>query len=156
MRVHVLVMAAILAVHALPAGAVDTQEEAAPQPGNVDLTAVRAKVKAKDWAGAIADLVVITNKTAHADAYNLLAFSLRNVGSFDEAHRNYDKALALDPDHKGAREYLGELYVKTGQMAKAREQLAILRKLCPTGCEELDDLNKAIAAGPPPAKAKGK
>ncbi len=156
MRFGIVLVAAVLAVMPQPAAAVDTQEEARPPPGNVDLTAVRAKIKAKDWASAIADLAVITNKTANADAYNLLAFSLRNVGSHDEAFRFYDKALALDPNHKGAREYLGELYVKTNMMANAREQLAHLQKLCPQGCEELDDLKKAIAAGPPRAKAKGK
>ncbi len=58
----------------------------------------------------------------------------------------YTKALALDPDHKGAREYLGELYVETGQLDKAKEQLVVLTRLCPTGCEELEDLQKAIAA----------
>lgn len=156
MRCRLLLAAVVFVVMPLAAAAVDTQEDAPQQQGSVDLTAARAKIKAKDWAGAIADLAVITNKTANADAYSLLAFSLRNVGSYDDAHRYYDKALSLDPNHKGAREYLGELYVKTGKMAEARAQFVVLQKLCPRGCEELDDLKKAIAAGPPPARAKGK
>jgi len=57
----------------------------------------------------------------------------------------YTKALELAPDHKAAREYLGELYVETGATDKAKEQLAALEKLCPSGCEELEDLQKAIA-----------
>ena len=60
------------------------------------------------------------------------------------------KALDFDPEHKGALEYLGELYVQTGELAKAREHVVLLTKLCPQGCEELEDLQKALAqAGTP-------
>ena len=59
----------------------------------------------------------------------------------------YLKALKINPKHKGAHEYLGELYVETGQLAKAREMLADLEKLCGnTSCEEYEDLEKAINA----------
>ena len=123
--------------------AVDTQSNVGP----VDLTSVRAKVKAKDWKAAIEELRPIIAKVDDADAYNLYAFSLRNTGDHKQAFTYYAKALDFDPDHKGAREYLGELYVMTDNMPKAREQLAILERLCPSGCEELDDLRKAIAEG---------
>jgi protein involved in temperature-dependent protein secretion len=49
----------------------------------------------------------------------------------------------------GAREYLGELYVETGDLSKAREQLVVLTKLCPQGCEEREDLEKALASAAP-------
>ncbi|RTL71245.1 MAG: tetratricopeptide repeat protein, partial [Hyphomicrobiales bacterium] len=62
------------------------------------------------------------------------------------AYTFYRKALDFDPDHKGALEYLGELYVETGDLPKARENLARLEKLCPSGCEEREDLEKAIAS----------
>ena len=116
-----------------------------PPNAAVDLTSVRQKIKAKDWQGAIAELKPIVARIDNADAYNLYAFSLRNVGDRKAAFTYYAKALDFDPKHKSAREYLGELYVITGDMAKAREQLAILEKLCPSGCEELEDLRKAIA-----------
>ena len=105
----------------------------------------RAKVKAKDWAGAIAELKRIAQGTTHADIYSLLGFALRNAGDIAEAKIYYAKALDFDPEHKGAHEYLGELYLKINDMAKAKEQLAILEKLCPRGCEELDDLRQHIA-----------
>mgnify|MGYP001412607178 FL=1 len=124
--------------------AVDTQTNVA----DVDLTSVRQKVKAKDWKAAIEELRPIIAKVDNADAYNLYAFSLRKTGDYKQAFTFYGKALDFDPDHKGAREYLGELYVMTNNMESAREQLAILQKLCPSGCEELDDLREAIAAGP--------
>jgi len=130
-----------------PAMAVDTVvSKDAP-----DLAAVRAKIKAKEWKAAIADLNgLIDNGVQHADVYNLLGFSLRKSGDYRTAHTFYRKALEFDPDHKGALEYLGELYVETGDLPRAREHVARLQKLCPQGCEELEDLEKALAqAGPP-------
>ena len=111
-----------------------------------DLASVRAKVKAEDFRGAIAELNPILKTNPDADAHNLMGFSLRKTGDFKQAFVHYEKALALDPKHKGALEYLGELYVQTGQTPKAKEIAARLKKLCPKGCEELADLEKAIAA----------
>jgi tetratricopeptide (TPR) repeat protein len=85
----------------------------------------------------------------HADVYNLMGFALRKSGDQKQAFTFYRKALDFDPQHKGALEYLGELYVETGQIDKARENVARLKTLCPKGCEELADLEKAIAAAPP-------
>lgn len=115
------------------------------------LDAVRAKVKAKDWKAAITDLNQMIDKgVQHADVYNLLGFSLRKSGDPKTAYVFYRKALDFDPNHKGALEYLGELYVETGQLAEAREHVVLLQKLCPQGCEELEDLQKAIAEAPAP------
>jgi Flp pilus assembly protein TadD len=111
-----------------------------------DLTSVRAKIKAKDYAAALAELRDLAEDTQQADVYNLLGFTLRKTGDFKTSLTYYTKALELQPDHKAAREYLGELYVETGNLAKAKEQLAILAKLCPSGCEEREDLQKAISA----------
>lgn len=134
----------VLAAVPLPAVAVDMQTNVE----DVDLTSVRQKVKAKDWKAAIEELKPIVARVDNADAYNLYAFSLRNTGDYRQAFTYYGKALDFDANHKGAHEYLGELYVMTNNMPKAHEHLAILEKLCPSGCEELDDLRKAIAAGP--------
>jgi tetratricopeptide (TPR) repeat protein len=118
-----------------------------------DLTAVRAKIKAKDFRSALADLTAMIDKgVQHADVYNLMGFSLRKTGDYPKALTFYKKALDFDADHKGAHEYLGELYVETNQLPKAKEHLAILEKLCPQGCEEREDLEKAIATASPKAK----
>jgi tetratricopeptide (TPR) repeat protein len=110
-----------------------------------DLSAVRAKIKAKDWKGATADLNgMVDNGIQHADVYNLLGFSLRNQGDTKSAQTYYAKALDFDPEHKGALEYQGELYVKLGQFDKAQANLTKLVKLCPQGCEEREDLEEAI------------
>jgi len=138
-----LVFCAALAFASPAAFAVDTVvSKDAP-----DLTAVRAKIKAKDFKSALVDLNGMIDKgVQHADVYNLMGFSLRKTGDYPKALTFYKKALDFDADHKGAHEYLGELYVETGQMPKAKEHLAILEKLCPQGCEEREDLAEAIAA----------
>lgn len=109
-----------------------------------DLTSPREKIKSKNYVGAIEELKKISDTNQHADVYNLLGFSLRKSGDFKSALTYYTKALEFDPNHKAAREYLGELYVETGNIEKAKEQLAALAKLCPGGCEEREDLQKAI------------
>jgi tetratricopeptide (TPR) repeat protein len=121
-----------------------------------DLTSVRSKIKAKDFKAAIAELTPMLETHQHADVYNLLGFSLRKTGDAKQAYTFYRKALEFDPEHKGALEYLGELYVETGQIDKARENVALLKKLCPTGCEELADLEQAIAAAPKASAATNK
>src|SRR5690349_75524 len=81
------------------AGAVDTPTtREAP-----DLSSVRAKVKAKEWAAAITELNGMIDKgVQHADVYNLLGFSLRKSGDRKTAYTYYKKALDFDPEHKGA------------------------------------------------------
>lgn len=124
------------------AGAVDTVARPGPE-----LASARALVKEKRWHAAIGVLARLAVLEPSADVFNLLAFSQRNAGDFASALDNYMRALALDPDHLGAHEYLGELYVKTGEMEKARALLARLVVLCPAGCEEREDLEKAIGEG---------
>lgn len=126
----------------VPAYAVDNMSSTdAP-----DLTSVRAKIAAKNYVAALAELRDLAEDTQQADVYNLLGFTLRKTGDYKTSLTYYTKALELQPDHKAAREYLGELFVETGHMDKAREQLDALAKLCPGGCEEREDLQKVINA----------
>ena len=125
-----------------PARAVDNMSSS----DDIDLTSVRAKIKKKDYAAALAELRDLSEDTQNADVYNLLGFTLRKTGDYTTSLSYYTKALELQPEHKAAREYLGELFVETGKLDKAKEQLAELVKLCPAGCEEREDLQKAIAA----------
>ena len=125
-----------------PAFAVDNMET----PATLDLSSVREKIAAKDYVSALTELRGLAEDNQQADVYNLLGFTLRKTGDFDTSLTYYQKALELQPDHKAAREYLGELYIDTGKMDKANEQLASLAQLCPAGCEELGDLQKYIAS----------
>ncbi|HAX92036.1 MAG TPA: hypothetical protein DCY07_07510 [Rhodospirillaceae bacterium] len=110
------------------------------------LAAARAAIDKKDWTEAITLLKDQTAKDPrNADAFNLLGFSQRNAGDMSSALTSYDKALALDPNHKGALEYLGETHLKLNDLPKAEALQARLKALCPQGCEELSDLDEAIA-----------
>ena len=103
-------------------------------------------VKAKDWDRAVYHLAIVAKaEPANADAQNLLGYAYRNQKKFDLAFKHYNEALKLDPKHKAAHEYVGEAYVLTGNKAKAQEHLAALERICGKGCEEYQDLARAIA-----------
>ena len=112
----------------------------------VDLTSVRAKIASQDYKAAISELKGLAEDSQSVDVYNLLGFSLRKSGDYPTSLTYYNKALQLQPDFKPAREYLGELYLDMGDMTNAKVQLAKLETLCPEGCEDRSDLQKAIAA----------
>jgi Flp pilus assembly protein TadD len=84
-----------------------------------------------------------------ADAHNLMGFALRQLKRFPEARRHYDEALRLQPNHRAALEYYGELFVETGDLEAARALLTRLVQLCPRGCTERAGLEKAIALRAP-------
>ncbi|HEX6956617.1 MAG TPA: tetratricopeptide repeat protein [Ferrovibrio sp.] len=100
----------------------------------------------KDWAKAIPLFqAVVAKDNTNADAYNWLGYAYRNQGNYELSFANYSKALAINPRHRGAHEYLGEAYLKTGNLAKAEEQLNELDRLCIFGCAEYTELKKKIA-----------
>jgi Flp pilus assembly protein TadD len=82
----------------------------------------------------------------NADALNYLGYSNRQLGNNDAALSHYQAALALEPRHRGANEYLGELYLTLGDLTKAEERLAVLDDACLFGCDEYTELKNAIAA----------
>jgi tetratricopeptide (TPR) repeat protein len=83
----------------------------------------------------------------HPDVLNYIGFVNRKLGRYDEARVHYEAALAIDPDHRGATEYLGELYLEMGLLPQAQRQLAKLDTLCPYGCAEREELARWIAGG---------
>ncbi len=67
------------------------------------------------------------------------------IGNYPQSLDYYTRALAINPDHKGAHEYLGELYLNMKDLPKAQGQLTELTRLCPDGCVERETLTKSIA-----------
>lgn len=124
-----------------------------PQPGNPqqqaresDFEKAEYLIKADKCDEAIPLLQgVIADNGRDTDALNYLGFCHRKLGKYPEALGFYQRALAIHPDHKGANEYLGELYLRMNDLPKAEQQLAILKRICPKGCEELEDLEADIA-----------
>ncbi len=112
-----------------------------------ELEVAEKAVKAGDYNRAISLLQkLVASDAKNADAWNYLGFSQRKLKKFDQALGAYQKALAIDPEHRGANEYLGELYLQTGNLAKAKERLEKLDDVCFFGCDEFDDLKQAIKA----------
>ena len=101
------------------------------------------------WKAAAAALEEGLQKSPNnADYHNLLAYSTRKGPNPDMSvvFKHYNEALRIDPKHKNAHEYLGEAYLMVGNVAKAKEHLAQLDKICYFGCSQFSDLKKAIAA----------
>ena len=82
-------------------------------------------------------------KPNQADTLNYLGFTTRKLGDYENGEKYYLQGLAIEPNHKGINEYLGELYVATNRHNLAVERLEVL-KSC--NCKEYDEL-KAIIAG---------
>ena len=145
MFTHRLVTPAValaLALCGASAGAADT----APAPKGDALVTARTLIQQKKWAAAV-DELKRANETASADWNNLMGYSLRQGTPPDHAgaERFYDAALRIDPRHRGALEYSGELYLITGDLPKAEQRLAALDKACTLPCEEHTDLKKSVA-----------
>lgn len=116
-------------------------------PATNALATARTLIAQKKWSEAIAELRRV-NETGMADWNNLMGYSLRKSATPDlaAAERHYLEALRIDPKHRGALEYSGELYLMKGDLPKAEKQLATLDKLCFLPCEEYTDLKKAVQA----------
>ncbi|MEW6690409.1 MAG: tetratricopeptide repeat protein [Pseudomonadota bacterium] len=118
------------------------------EPKDQTVEAAQAKIAARDWAGAGELLAkAIARSPQNADYHNLYAYALRKGPNpnLELVFRHYNEALRIDPKHRGAHEYLGEAYLMQGNLAKAREHLAQLDRLCTFGCEEYSMLKKAVA-----------
>ena len=87
---------------------------------------------------------VLAAKPDDADALNLMGFTERKLGDPAQSLDYYNKALALNPKHLGANEYLGELYLEMKDVKKAEERLAVLQQACGGTCEEYQELKEKI------------
>ena len=110
-----------------------------------ELTKVRSLIAAKNFSAALTSLQA-ADKTFpnNADINNLLGYSARNLKQYKPAATYYVKALKIDPNHLGALEYQGELFMLTKKTSDAKKNLAKLKSLCGVNCEEYLDLKKAI------------
>ena len=101
-----------------------------------------------DWTGAQAILRdAVAKNPGNAEYHNMYAYNLRKGANPDMSlvFRHYNEALRIEPKHRGANEYLGEAYLMVNNVAKAKEQLATLDKICFLSCKEYSDLKKSIA-----------
>jgi Flp pilus assembly protein TadD len=143
---HATVAAALLGLALGPAAAVaDPTDEEQAVGVDPDVATGRAAIEARDWPPAIRALSsAALRDTRNADIQNHLGYAYRHTGQMDLAFRHYQRALQLNPRHRGAHEYIGEAYLMVGDLTSAKQHLARLDSLCFFSCEEYRDLKKAI------------
>lgn len=115
--------------------------------GDAHYLAAVGKINSGDYHSAL----VLLKESAqvfgpHPDILTYQGFVNRKLGNYAEALLFYTTALAIEPEHRGAHEYLGEYYVETGQMTLAMNQLKKLEDICDFGCEQAEELRRWIAA----------
>jgi tetratricopeptide (TPR) repeat protein len=88
-------------------------------------------------------LLIKSNKKKpdQADTLNYLGFTTRKLGDYAGGEKYYLQGLAIEPEHNGINEYLGELYVVTNRINLAKERLKVLENC---NCEEYDELKQII------------
>lgn len=101
--------------------------------------------KAERYQEALDILATARNQDSPV-VLNYRGYATRKLGRIDEGIGYYLKSVAADPSYAKVREYLGEAYMLKGRSDLARQQLAAIRSICGTGCEEYRDLEEAITA----------
>ena len=114
---------------------------------DADFAAGMSSLKAGDAAAALPRLQSALKRFPDAaDLHNELGFAHRRMRQLDKAFEHYKRALAINPQHRGAHEYIGEAYLMAGDVQAAERHLAALNSICLLPCDEARDLQKAIAA----------
>lgn len=144
MAVCAIGMAYAFAAPPASADPYETNPDAAAR--DPDYAAGKQAMDRKDWSEAARRFgKAAAGDPDNPDLQNYLGYSYRNLKQFDLAFKHYKRAIELDPRHRGAHEYIGETYLLTGDVASAEKHLTALREICLLSCEELEDLEKAIA-----------
>ncbi len=137
-----MALSTFLAVPALAAGTSDGSSATAA----ASYAEAKAMVDEGSFVAALPNLIALTKADAkNADAWNLLGFTYRKLGQLEDSDAAYLTVLSINPDHLGALEYQGELFITTGKLDEAKANLAKLQALCGT-CEQAQDLEAALKA----------
>ncbi len=140
-------LALLSALGAAPALADPVETNPNLAASDADYAAGKQAMDRKNWPEAAKRFnVALKRNPDSADLQNYLGYSYRNLKQFDLAFKYYKRAIELDPRHRGAHEYIGEAYLMVNDLPNAEKHLAALRGICLLPCEELDDLEKAVAA----------
>jgi len=111
-----------------------------------EFAAGKKALLAEDWDGAIAVLKsAALRDPRNADIQNYIGYAYRRLRQLGPAIGHYQQALTINPRHRSAHEHLGEASLVLGDPATAEQHLAHLEDICLIGCEEYDDLKRAIA-----------
>ena len=86
------------------------------------------------------------------EAWNLLGYTSRRLGEYEESLSAYDAALKLEPDYPEAIEYRAELFLLTGRLDDAKLAYGQLIKSSPSYAGTLmQSMRDVLAPGRLPA-----
>ena len=129
----------------LAAGKPETNDDSAAQITTLFKQAV-AKVNRGEYSKALVDFEkIVRDEPRNADAHNYIGFCYRKSGQLKDAQAAYNRVFAINPEHRGALEYQGELFLKLGDLQSAKRNLEKLIKICGKECKESSELQRAIS-----------
>lgn len=129
----------------LAAGTYDPPKKTEAKKMHPSMRDAKMALSDSDYSLALNALAKVTaDEPKNADAWNLTGFALRKSGAYEKARSAYTEALRLDPEHKGALEYMGELHLTLNELEQAEALYERLKDACSYICSERDTLKKAI------------
>jgi tetratricopeptide (TPR) repeat protein len=126
-------------------GANDGKDNAEWQLYKAEINAIIFDIKNEKLESAMlkAEAFVYENPDI-ANGWNYAGFAARKLKKYDDAERYYATGLEINPKHAGILSYQGELYLETGRLDMAKENLVKLNEYCNFNCTERNELRDAI------------
>ena len=110
-----------------------------------ELNTIRVLINSEKYTTALTSLKSVDKSYPNnADVNNLLGYTSRKLKQYSQAGTYYAKALKIDSKHLGALEYQGELFMLLKKPSSAKSNLAKIKGICGTNCEEYQELKEAI------------
>ncbi len=140
-KITVFVSLFLLLINSAQAAGTDSTNEVVKPSSYTSIVKMIKEEKYNDAIKALEEILKKNKYQADPDILTHYAFALRKTKNFPKAEEYYLKALSIDPNHRGALEYIGELYVDTNRLDLAN---ATLKKLENCRCEEYAELKNYI------------
>ncbi|MGM4876439.1 tetratricopeptide repeat protein [Bradyrhizobium sp. 956_D2_N1_5] len=96
-----------------------------------------------DYATAIAELKSLGHDD-HPNVANLIGYSYRKLGDYEQSQVWYERALKADPNHVLTWQYYGLWQLERGNREQALYHLSRIAAICGTDCEEYRSLAAAL------------
>jgi tetratricopeptide (TPR) repeat protein len=96
-----------------------------------------------DYQAAITELRALKHDD-HADVANLIGYSYRKLGNYDQSKVWYEAALKSDPNHVRTWQYYGLWQIEQGHRDAAEAHLQKIGSICGTTCPEYRSLAEAL------------
>jgi tetratricopeptide (TPR) repeat protein len=100
-----------------------------------------------DYASAIEQLKALDREDV-ADVSNLIGYSYRKLGNYQQSQAYYQQALKDDPNHVRTWQYYGMWQLEQGNREQAQYHLSKIEELAGTDSKEYRSLQAALETPP--------